>query len=910
MTNPYFQTFSLVAGEISRQFYGRTDLEKYGLGVAKAENFYVSMSGGMRSRPGLLFRDFLQHRSVFHQFRLGDGSENVLVVFGPGYIRLMQNGSYLLEDSTSISAVAANVITSAGHGLTVGDLCYVENAQLPSAVYVVTAVSGNNVTVEWLHGLIPAPAAAYTSGGTVAKVLTLTTPYTADELSSLYLHQNLSTLYVTVRGQSRHKLSFDASASTWSFDEIVSDTVLAAPSGVTLTASAAGSARIAVSVTAVDDRGIEGRPSVPVLITNSINYTVEEGSLKIAWSAVAGAVSYRVYRSVVVANDGLTTGQELGYIGDTKAPMFVDSNIVPDFTRTPPRNFNPFANGAVARIEVTAQGSGYTTGSVSVSGGTGFSGYPILQDGKVLGIVILNGGEGYELTDTVTISGAGTGATASITKVTELSGNDPAITYTFQQRQGYAGSTNAPLTIWGSKPEAPDNFDFSDIPNAADGYVITIAAQQLAPIRHVLPQRSGLLVMHSKGIERLAPDEGRALSGVNAAVDPEINIGVSALQPVTINNDVVFLAERGRSLISLNYTYYSNSYQPNDISVLAPHLLESPPTRLEFAGLPDNILWMPREDGRFLSVTYSREQEVYAWAQHATQGRVLDLCVIDYDRKGVVFFEVERFLNNRIVYTVEELSERRADLVEDYVGSDCSLLYSENIGGAATLTKAGTTFTASAPAFSSALVGDILRIGGGQYRITSVTSSTVVQTEELLPLTAVYPYTSRMIPTATWTLSRPVTTVGGLWHLEGQTVTILADAGVLASQVVTDGAVTLPKACTRVVVGLPYTCELVSLPASLITNSVQTDGRYKRITHVTVRLDETRGAEIGVLGNRIYPMKDKLSNNLAEQIATRSDIVKVQVDASFTRDAQIVIRQPYALPCSVLSFLLDAEVET
>jgi hypothetical protein len=67
------------------------------------------------------------------------------------------------------------------------------------------------------------------------------------------------------------------------------------------------------------------------------NNLFDDGAFNtIAWSAVPGAQRYNVYKDF----NGL-----FGYIGQTQTTSFVDDNIGPDISRTPPLSDNPF-NGA------------------------------------------------------------------------------------------------------------------------------------------------------------------------------------------------------------------------------------------------------------------------------------------------------------------------------------------------------------------------------------------------------------------------------------------------------------------------------------------------------------------------------------------------------------------------------------
>lgn len=71
----------------------------------------------------------------------------------------------------------------------------------------------------------------------------------------------------------------------------------------------------------------------------------------------------------------------------------------------------------VSAIEVGAQGSGYTTATVEISGGggQGATATAIIEQGKITGITLVRAGVGYTAAPTVTITGNGTGAAATAT---------------------------------------------------------------------------------------------------------------------------------------------------------------------------------------------------------------------------------------------------------------------------------------------------------------------------------------------------------------------------------------------------------------------------------------------------------------------------------------------------------------
>lgn len=87
------------------------------------------------------------------------------------------------------------------------------------------------------------------------------------------------------------------------------------------------------------------------------------------------------------------------------------------------------------------------------------------------------------------------------------------------------------------------------------------------------------------------------------------------------------------------------------------------------------------------------------------------------------------------------------------------------------------------------------------------------------------------------TSETPALIWSGLDHLEGQSVSILADGIIHPGRVVTGGSITLDNAATQVVIGLPYTHIVEPLPPGSATEDGS--GRAVRLIEAVFRLNET-----------------------------------------------------------------------
>ena len=96
----------------------------------------------------------------------------------------------------------------------------------------------------------------------------------------------------------------------------------------------------------------------------------------------------------------------------------------------------------------------------------------------------------------------------------------------------------------------------------------------------------------------------------------------------------------------------------------------------------------------------------------------------------------------------------------------------------------------------------------------------------------------------TGTVGSPATLWSGLDHLEGQSVSIVADGEVVANQTVTSGAITLAEAASEVEIGLAYTHIIEPLPPSEIGNAG--GGRRVRMIEGIFRVQDTQALKLDI----------------------------------------------------------------
>lgn len=147
-----------------------------------------------------------------------------------------------------------------------------------------------------------------------------------------------------------------------------------------------------------------------------------------------------------------------------------------------------------------------------------------------------------------------------------------------------------------------------------------------------------------------------------------------------------------------------------------------------------------------------------------------------------------------------------------------------------------------------------------------------------------------------------ITSVNALFHLEGQSTTILGNGATHADKTVSAGGITFDFSITSAAVGLGYTSTMQTLRLEAGSVDGTSQGKPKRIHAVVVRLDKTVGIEIGTdssNADRVFFRDDSMKMDTSVPLFTGDK--EIEFPGGFDDDAKIFIRQSQPLPLSVLA---------
>ncbi len=253
--------------------------------------------------------------------------------------------------------------------------------------------------------------------------------------------------------------------------------------------------------------------------------------------------------------------------------------------------------------------------------------------------------------------------------------NNPACVNYFQQRKIFACLKNSPQQLVASQTSTNNNFNISRPLAATDSINITLSEREVNEIRHIIAMND-LILLTSGGEWKLNGSDGAFTASSSLIASPQSFYGCSHVSPVVSGNMILFVQSGGNVVRDLGYTYVSDSYDGEELSIFANHLFEGKQIiDMAYAKEPYRILWCVMSDGTVNALTYNKKQQVAGWHRHETQGEFESVAVIREGFEDVPYFVVKRTINGQTKRYIEKMATRIVNATEDGIFLDSSLSY-------------------------------------------------------------------------------------------------------------------------------------------------------------------------------------------------------------------------------------------
>ena len=472
---------------------------------------------------------------------------------------------------------------------------------------------------------------------------------------------------------------------------------------------------------------------------------------------------------------------------------------------------------------------------------------------SVQAIALSSPGSGYSGAPTVNFSASGGSGAAATAALGASSSGNPQVPAFVQQRLFLGGPVLSPGQFNMSQPGAPYNFNVT-FPTEADNAIQgTLNNTVLNTIKSAVPVSAGLIILSDKGAWLLnGGSPGSAISATQLVANPQAYSGASDLPPITTPNDLLYVQSKNSIVRDLAFNFYLNNYVGEDISVLSSHLFYGySMIQWAWAEEPFKLVWMVRNDGQLLSLTFVKEQQLVAWAHHDTNGTFTSVASINEPATNLgnldaIYVAVQRMINGQTVVYIERMVE--LTYPQDYISSwqvDAGIGYNGS---------PATTFSGA-----QHLAGAV---------VTGLADGVVINFT--MPTNGTFKFGP-----------------GGTTGLTG-----IANASV-------------------VTVGLAFSPQLQTLP--LDTGEPTIQGKRKKVSGVNLKVNNALGLSMGRTLSTVQPLADLVLGNTGSQTnALVSGLVFGDVrgynDPMWDVPGQYYITQPNPYPASILGVMPEIEV--
>lgn len=670
---------SLTGGELAPSLYGRVDLARYAISLKGCRNFVVQPYGGVKNRTGTRFikevKDSTKRtRLIPFQF---NAEQTYVLEFGNLYMRVFKresgaSGAVVCTTRTDWATATAYAVGDERKNGTSTYRCKIAHT---SGTFATDLAADNWILI-----------------GTVGSAVEVITPYTTAEVADLQFTQSADVITIAHPNHPPQQVvrfehdswaigAFDykngpwldtnanTTISVWTSASIGFITIYA--SSAIFTADKVGRLfkieqkdygipwEVGKSIALNDIRRSDGKyyKALTAGTTGTLRPTQDDES---SWTD--GGVTWQYLHSgfgvaqiTAVAGDHLScTATVLSYMPD--------GGVVSGFGAS--KTVTATAVNSAGYIRCTSAGHGITVA------GTGYFNLNVVGHDPIKGTALITVVDANtvdiwvditpfsKLINAVTmITLAGTGYfQAAVTSGGSVShkwafgawGDSsiggpgyPSTVNHFKQRLWFASTISQPNFVWSSKTGNFVDFGTSSPIRDDDAVSARIASSRLDAIQAMFPM-DALLVMTTGG-------HWVTETGQDNVIKPGIGFksqgfyGASPLPVLGIGNSAVYVQAGGQVVRDLGYEYTSNSYASGDISAMSNHLLEGHSiVEWAYQQTPFSCVWMVRDDGVLLSMTYMREQQVVGWARHDTDGEYESVCVVTEDSEDALYCIVKR----------------------------------------------------------------------------------------------------------------------------------------------------------------------------------------------------------------------------------------------------------------------------
>lgn len=249
----------------------------------------------------------------------------------------------------------------------------------------------------------------------------------------------------------------------------------------------------------------------------------------------------------------------------------------------------------------------------------------------------------------------------------------------FQDRLCFGGTKKQPYMVWMSRTGDYGNFSVEKVSGTVtDDSAVALAfvSRKQFKILHLIASTD--LIVLTAGNEWTVSGSD-TVTPSKAVPKMQTTRGCSTVEPLMIGGRIVFVQGRGSTVRDMAYSYETDSYGGNDLTLLAKHIIENVQiVDSAYKQEPDSTIYFVRSDGTMACLSYIMEQKVYAWSTIETQGKIEAVAAVQEGDEDIIYLVVQREINGVTVRNIEYLAKNpaKSNNPDDYIMLDNAIEYS------------------------------------------------------------------------------------------------------------------------------------------------------------------------------------------------------------------------------------------
>lgn len=206
----------------------------------------------------------------------------------------------------------------------------------------------------------------------------------------------------------------------------------------------------------------------------------------------------------------------------------------------------------------------------------------------------------------------------------------------FGNRLWFAGTTQQPTSIWGSKISGFFDFDLND-GDPDDAIADILDTDQYDIIQNIFAGRQ--LQVFTSGGELV--NKADPVTPETSAWKKQTGYGSVKIKPILIDGATLFIDSSKRTVRQFLYDYNEDGNVSVNASLLSSHLITNAVAMSAITGTIYDVgdyVYVVNEDGTVAVLNTMRNEKITGWTHWVTDGRIEDVCVVG----KVVYFLIER----------------------------------------------------------------------------------------------------------------------------------------------------------------------------------------------------------------------------------------------------------------------------